>query len=812
MQALRSYFLFILLAGMILFALYPRYYPLMGLNQNVGSDKIIRTAQEMAFLFSMDVSEYHPIVKLEQNVNLIKYVQKTVGLQKANALLRKQVNGYYYDVRWVPTNIFSVNNNNNGDENNVNKIIKSIQLKFDTRGNLIGLDRTIADTGRVRSVSKKEAAQIANRFLEHYSSIRLFADTSRLDSSLEISARAVDEGGSAGDSKAPGKNRVDYEFVRHIPIEAMPDTMKIRLAMVGDQIVKLTQELDIPEAEPQAPHFIAKMLMILVYLGFFIALSILWFKRVRSYEIGFKLAIKLGILSAAATFFGILLSLSYPFYWGNIFEIILGPIFIGLGIFVLWMTSESLIREVWNEKLLTVDLLLNGYILDSHIGTSLIRGISLGLSTLAVLLVGAAAADYFFDISLLYLTDSNIVFATAAEPGLYLAFRNVSYALAASLFSFLVIPGLLRKWVNIPVFFISITVVVFSLVFYDVFSPQWTGLLIMAVVGLVFTLSVFRFDFLTVAVAFYVFQLSKGGLFLVFGQDGFGWTYIIGFAITLAYAVAAVLTRDSLDDYTRITPRYVKFINERQRLQRELEIAREVQMSFLPDQMPRIPGLDIAARCVPALEVGGDYYDFVRLNRSKLGVAIGDVAGKGTQAACYMTLTKGFLRAVSRQQDSPKRILSEMNALFFENARRNTFISMVYAVFDVEKGKATIARAGHNPILRIPSVNSQPQILQPDGLALGLEKGPIFDEIIEEITLTLHKDDIFVFYTDGLNEAMDSSEKEFGEERLQRLLAEYKELPVQEILDRVYAEVDKFAGKKGQRDDMTMIIIRVTEV
>src|SRR5690606_4425591 len=145
------------------------------------------------------------------------------------------------------------------------------------------------------------------------------------------------------------------------------------------------------------------------------------------------------------------------------------------------------------------------------------------------------------------------------------------------------------------------------------------------------------------------------------------------------------------------TPAFAKNITERQRLQRELEIARDVQMSFLPKSTPDFSGLDIASQCIPAHEVGGDYYDFVKLDKNRLGIIIGDVSGKGTEAAFYMTLTKGFLKALSRSSDSPAAVLSNMNELFYENVERGTFISMIYGIFDIEKNALKLARAGHNP-------------------------------------------------------------------------------------------------------------------
>ena len=807
MRVIQTHILIIFAAIAVIVLLYPDYYPPMGINLKVTREDIRQKAKSIANDLAVDIKEYSPVIKLEQNERLIRHIQKKCGLSSAIHLLRNKVDGYVYSVRWISVDIFGPNGDNE-DAGNKRKLLKAFKLSFDTGGNLIAFKRTIADTGNARSVTRAEAAILADKFLRKYSRFYLLQDTVELDSTVQTKRRSFEKKYARQEENALD-SRVDYEFIRKFPIKDIGDTLSLRIGLVGDRIVSLESEIALPEKPMNPVDIVAIILMALLYIAFSIALIILWFKRIRSYEIGFTLGIKLGALTAIAVFLQILLRLSYPFNWTYIFEIILAPLFIGLGIFVLWVAAEALIREVWNDKLLTVDLLAGGYGMDSHVGRGILRGMSVGLTAFAFLLGLMAGSDRFFSISYIHSTNNTLDFITSSQPVLYMVFHQFYFAIAVVLFLLLVVPGLLRKWINLPSIFLGITILLFSLVFYDNFEPVGIGFLIMAIVGLLFVVTVYRFDFFTTVIAFFVFQLSMGGFLYVFNGEISGWVFIAGFLITLIFALTSILTRDSLTDYTRLTPRYVKFMNERQRLQRELEIAKEVQMSFLPDKMPTIGELEITARCLPALEVGGDYYDFVQLDDNKLGLVIGDVSGKGTQAAFYMTLTKGFLRAVSRRLDSPKQIMSELNALFFENAPRDTFISMVYALFDMNHRKITIARAGHNPILKISSEKEELEIIKPAGLALGLEKGDTFDEIIEDVTLPLNKDDVYVFYTDGVNEAMDRNGNEFGEERLHRSILQNRYLPVKDMLDRIYKEVYKFAGKKGQRDDMSMIIVRV---
>ena len=234
-------------------------------------------------------------------------------------------------------------------------------------------------------------------------------------------------------------------------------------------------------------------------------------------------------------------------------------------------------------------------------------------------------------------------------------------------------------------------------------------------------------------------------------------------------------------------------------------------MSFLPRANPEFTTLDIASRCLPALEVGGDYYDFVQLGGNRLGVVIGDVSGKGTQAAFYMTLTKGFLRALANMSDSPSFILTQLNRLFYDNVKRGVFISMIYGIFDMEDGTLSMARAGHNPVVMRKPSEQELQMIHPKGLALGMEKGDAFERLIQEVKIPLHPNDLFVFYTDGFPEAMNKEKEEFGDDRFEESIEKHSGGTAEEILQGVFQDVKLFAGKAEQHDDMTMVVVKIAE-
>ena len=247
---------------------------------------------------------------------------------------------------------------------------------------------------------------------------------------------------------------------------------------------------------------------------------------------------------------------------------------------------------------------------------------------------------------------------------------------------------------------------------------------------------------------------------------------------------------------------------ERERMGRELEIGQEVQNHLLPDTKFKIPNFDMAVFCLPAKEVGGDLYDFIQLSETKYAVIIGDVSGKGLPAAIYMTLTKGILQAAIDKERGPADALRRANYLIYKTIGRKFFISLILVVIDTETSSMQIARAGHNPIIYLPVKGSGCRLLKPKGIALGLEKGQIFDQEIEEIEMILNSGDVMLFYTDGISEALNSRREEYGEQRMINILnSNYKE-NASEIINAVHTDVHKHLGSEKRHDDMTMLVLK----
>jgi serine phosphatase RsbU (regulator of sigma subunit) len=249
---------------------------------------------------------------------------------------------------------------------------------------------------------------------------------------------------------------------------------------------------------------------------------------------------------------------------------------------------------------------------------------------------------------------------------------------------------------------------------------------------------------------------------------------------------------------------------EKQRLDDELRIAREIQKSLLPVHLPRVPGLDIAALCEPAREVGGDYYDFFEMGPGLLGVLIADVSGKGTSAALYMAELKGIILALSHTETSPRDLLIQVNQLLADHLDNRSFITMTYAVLDLNAGTLTSARAGHTPLMVVSSGRSE--VIMSDGMVLGLRLPGAterFPQLLAEHQRAILPGDVIVLYTDGITEAMDRTGELFGDAALARVLEGHPDLGATAIRERVVREVRAFVGDAEPHDDMTMIVLKL---
>jgi sigma-B regulation protein RsbU (phosphoserine phosphatase) len=243
----------------------------------------------------------------------------------------------------------------------------------------------------------------------------------------------------------------------------------------------------------------------------------------------------------------------------------------------------------------------------------------------------------------------------------------------------------------------------------------------------------------------------------------------------------------------------------------ELEIARDIQIGLQPEQNPQIKGLDIATYYQPAKEVGGDYYDFLKIDGHKLVVIVGDVSGKGMPAALYAVKLQGLVELLAEKLDSPKQILEEINKIMILRLKKKYFITAVVAVLDLKNKTMRLARAGHNPPLYFNAITEKAIWLKPNGIGIGLENNPNFKDKLNEKRIALASGDLFLFYTDGVTEVMNRAKVEFGEARLGKFVLENAHLDAEEFKNKLVEKINGFSKKALLDDDATLVVVKIKE-
>ncbi|MEI7812197.1 MAG: SpoIIE family protein phosphatase [Ignavibacteria bacterium] len=241
-------------------------------------------------------------------------------------------------------------------------------------------------------------------------------------------------------------------------------------------------------------------------------------------------------------------------------------------------------------------------------------------------------------------------------------------------------------------------------------------------------------------------------------------------------------------------------------IERDLEKARHIQESLLPKVIPQLKGLDIAGIMIPAMQVGGDYFDVLQVSPSKVFVVVGDVSGKGLSASLYMSKLQTMMRIYCVADKTPREILIEVNKRIYESIERSWFITLNIALFDTEAGSAKFCRAGHPPLMSV--CGNEVRQYQPKGIGLGLETGKIFSNTIEEVEIPIEKEHIYAFYSDGVSEAMNMQSDLYGTEKLAGVIQDYKELAASQIISSVMESVIEFRDKREQNDDITMVFVK----
>ncbi len=240
------------------------------------------------------------------------------------------------------------------------------------------------------------------------------------------------------------------------------------------------------------------------------------------------------------------------------------------------------------------------------------------------------------------------------------------------------------------------------------------------------------------------------------------------------------------------------------RIEEDLRLAQEIQRNLLPKGNPVIPGYDVAGRSTPAKEVGGDYYDFISMEGSKIALALGDISGKGMPAALLMSNLQATLRGQTRFSSSSEQCLKRSNKLLYESTDVQKFATLFYSMLDYEKHEITYSKAGHDAPFYFKNTGEMRR-LETGGTILGFREESDF----EEETLIMEPGDLILVYSDGITEAMNSQrDEEFGEERLQKVIQKHLDKSSKQLMEQIFRAVRDFTEGTPQSDDMTLLAIQ----
>lgn len=705
------------------------------------------------------------------------------------------------------------------DTSNVQRIrMRLTTIADSTLRTRIGFDSTIAGDGvgadaRVDKLEESGSVTLGPRDVERMAAMHL---TRIAPGSLQLSLDTLTVSQGVSAPTATVVYRTDEPVHGQMLQTTLSMTPTGNVAEVEFELNPDREELVSPE-----PSEVLDIARVGAWGMLALIIIIVFFRRMIARLIDIKSAMLdamfLGLVfggSTALAFQEWLLQAADVAIWVNIlFRLLIFSVVGGAAALLAFMVSgvgESLGRETFPHKMRTMSLMRHGDYRNQPVGAVLIRGILSGGLLLGIcILAMTASPGLALDLDVLFAADYYMrpilsgVFNSMTAGYLVVLMVLVSLGAASSMLA----DG---NWTYLAA--ITIAGAVLQVIPVDLISSWWTLLysgLFMLVLAWLFV----RYDAMTAFMAYgtarLLAMLSEG--VLITGSPA-GIDLLLGvlFLVTLlvigAIGVASGRSERELHQYV---PAYVTQMASQERVKRELELAHQVQASFLPRTMPQVAGLDLAGMCLPANEVGGDYYDFIQFDENRLAFVVGDVSGKGIHAAFFMTLVKGILQTLSREFPSPADVMRRLNHLFCLNAPSGVFISMIYGVVDNRTGNFRFARAGHNPAILCRAGSQDAEFLQPSGMAIGFADGERFDSNIEEATVTLNPGDTLVFYTDGFSEAMNKSRSLYGDERLAKKVGQIGGRSANAILRSVTEDVHHFIEGAGRSDDMTMVVLKM---
>ena len=804
------------LLGIIYFALrFSATYPEGALQGIVTSQRAEKIADSVLtsvwFPQQSGLDTLMKFVELDHKRPLAIFLQEKLGLDAAIQTMRNRVPVYSWKVRWtdIKSSDIKISSNKSDGDQPVDRVRRGLEVLIDGRGHLLAYSVQPSMDKTPTGMEEKHAGPAIPHGGPHS------ADSARISAHLFLQTVANIDTTKLLEKSVQTTSRekqtaYDFVFENKTPIEGIDQTVELQLT---NGVVTKYESLFKPPLQFVAPkdrwyQETQDISQIILLIASIVLTAIYFFIRFRRGAFDFKLGLFYGSIAGLCFSAMIGLELIRVSWLGTLLVTVFAGGFYFIVTAIAVSVCASLAREAWPEKYQTFEAIRRGRILNQNTGVGIVRGIlwafiTLGLTTFIIRFVP--------DSSVWLNSQSTGKYDVNGTLFIFAAGLWTSLLAVHCYFLFPLTIARLRTKSTWILYLIGILVALVAPYILDGAAGLPTKLLLSLTLGIIYTTLLVRYDFLTLFTAVLMSYLIQetSYIFLIGNPADLVWL-LSAFGAVGVFALLALFSGQTGKDVLEYVPDYVKELETKQRMQREFEIARHIQDSLLCRTTPSLPVFDIASFCDPAYEVGGDYYDFVQFPGRRIGVVIGDVSGKGVSAAFYMTLAKGIVQTQALMTpESTKETLSRVNDVFYQQIDRGKFISMIYAIFDYDRHRMIMSRAGHNPVLIKKSSNASPESLTTNGMAIGLTKGTLFSDELEEVELSLKPGDLYVFYTDGFPEARNNAGNEFGEERLADVIQKNSHLRASDIVQQVRTEIGTFVGDTPQHDDMTMIVVKI---
>lgn len=789
-------------AGLVaLVVLYPQTFPLRPQNWTLSRSEAIEVALERFYDLGEPVDDPYVVTRLENALEFEWYALTTAT--------DEQVSGWRGGSAAQEVTKWAVYVYAPGARSQ--EWVYRAELTLDGRVLELMHQPAGALDGDVVDVDLDAARRLADDFL-----LRQGFDLSRL-SDPEERLQSVDD---------RIERRLRYRSRQGLTAGEVPFGLEVSLS--GDRVLGVSTWFDNPLGQEYAnrvqPVALLGQLKFLFTLPSLILLAPIFMRRYHHGELGVRRGMRImGVIMAMALIFVLLIAkgTSEGFNFGvfsrqvtswvlGVQHLFLFYLPIGVAAFLSWSVGESICRERWGHKLAAFDSVMKGWWLNSTVARSVFRGTMAGLGLVALELIGyrvvqALGGETPFGFLIgPYFEDSPL-------PGLGMVLLVVMLAVQMELYARLFAVSFLRGFVGRVA--AAVVAALFAALFFFSSSTAavpalWSVLLAIAL-QLIVVFLFLRFDLMTTIMCVLVSQLILQGYPWVTAQDP--WVQLQGVIPLLVALAPMLITMRQLTGNREFEYRYddipvhVRRIADRERQRVELETARNIQSSILPDLPPRLNGVDLAYAYQPATEVGGDFYDVLALEDGRLALAVGDVAGHGVSSGLVMSMAKSALAVQVTFDPQVRSVFGTLNRMVYQSARKRMLTTLVYAVIDPRSRTAEYASAGHLFPYR---VRASGDVVALESVAYPLGVRPSLDVTVRSEKLDAG-DTLFLF-SDGVVEARaENSDLMFGFDRLEQSLRRHAGGGVTALRDGVLEDLNEFTRRNAHEDDVTIVVARL---